>query len=1077
MIKNIMAMTMGFSKKTGSIFSPFLSPAISIALCFGLIACDGSASIDTAPDENKFPEITSSADVSVAENGLNVTNVTAIDADGDSLEYGIIGGDDMLRFIINSTSGALSFLLSPDFEVPLDVNGDNDYVVEVSVSDGVNVSRQLITVRVTDIDETVNSAPQITSLATATVAENTTSIITVTATDADGDTLTFGINGGVDRLRFEINAISGVLQFNPAPDFEVPLDSGPDNNYIVQVSVDDGQSSRNQLITVTVSNVNDNSPMFTSAAGISVNENTTGAMTIAATDVDGDTLTYTLNVGFDRLLFTIDGSSGALSFNTPPDFENPLDSGGDNVYQVEVNVSDGSNSLNQLINITVNNLAEGGFGLPTRPSNTSCIIADAPVLASAIKLTQVFSSLATFNKPTVLLQSPVETDRWYVAEQTSGLIKTFLSGDSAFVEFANLRSLISTSGNEMGLLGVAFHPNFASNRYVFVYYSAPKNSGGSSVNHQSVIERYTAVPDANNVLVLDLTSNVEFIRIDQPFSNHNGGNMIFGVDGYLYIGMGDGGSGNDPLDKSQDISSYLGKMLRIDVDTPDVNKGNNYSSPLDNPFAGLDGGGAEIAGLDEVYALGLRNPWRWSFDRVNNGLILADVGQSAREEVNIITNAGNYGWPCFEGSLSGDNSTTICDVQSSYTGPIYEYNWTSSTKSITGGFVYRGSAIPALYGTYIYSDFFPGPIWGLTDPGGGSQLNSVLLQDSIANNTAVSSFAEDANGELYVVSFFDGKIYRIDPGSDVTGSFPTQLSETGCIDTANPLQMASGLVPYEINAPFWSDGAIKDRWMALPNGATITIEADDDWTFPVNSVLVKNFNLNGKRVETRLLVRHADGNWGGYSYEWNAAETDATLLLNGKTTTKGSQTYIYPGSAECFQCHTNVTNFVLGPETRQLNKDHTYLSTGITANQLLTLDSIGYFTSPLADVPANLVTLTDPADTSATQRDRARAYLYTNCSQCHRINGPTNVSLEFDITTADSAMNICNLAPQHGIGGANFIMSPGNPPDSSMYLRMTCRDGVGNCADADKMPPLGSVLVDPGSQVVAAWIMGLSQCP
>lgn len=1003
---------------------------------------------------NTAPQITSSGSVQIVENTTPVITVTANDVDGDNLSYTLIGGADIARFSINATLGALSFNTPPNFEAPSDNGANNEYLVQVSVSDGLSAQAQLITVTVTDINDT---APVFTSSASVSIDENISSVITVTTTDADSLGATYSLNGGDDQAQFSINANSGALSFNVAPDFEIAADNGTNNSYQVQVQASDGVNTQNQLITVSVNNTNDNPPVITSSASAAINENSIAVITVTATDADASTLSYSINGGVDQAAFSINPNSGALRFITAANFEAPTDVGSDNGYAVQVSVSDGVSSVNQLINVTVNDVvSEQIVGLPARPDNATCAIADAPVLSSTIQLTQVFSDLS-FTLPTVVLQSPVNTDRWYVAEQYTGLIKTFLSADNSSATFADFGALIFQA-SETGLLGVAFHPNYANNGYVYVYYSTA--GGGASVNHQSVIDRYTATSDT----VLNMASRLEIMRINQPEDNHNGGNMIFGTDGYLYIGMGDGGgngSASGPSVNSQDINSLLGKMLRIDVDNTDAANGNNYSSPADNP-----------AGLDEIYAIGLRNPWRWSFDQLTDDLILADVGQVQGEEIDIITKGGNYGWRCYEGTA--DYNLSGCNLpRSEYIDPIFEYP-RSTGKSITGGYVYRGNAIPALYGTYIYSDFFSGPIWGLADPTGVNPTNSSL----ISSNFNISTFAQDADGEVYVVDFSNGQIFRIDPVVDGgAGNFPSLLSETGCIDATNPLQMAAGLVPYEINAPFWSDGAEKDRWMALPNDSTITIEADGDWTFPINSILVKNFNLNGKRIETRLLVLHADGNWGGYSYEWNAAETDATLLLNGKVINKEGQSYIYPSSTACFQCHTAVTNFVLGPETRQLNRNHLYASTGITANQLSTLESIGYFNAALSDVPANLLQLTEPDDLTASIHDRARAYLYTNCSQCHRSGGPTNVSIDFNITTAVADMNVCNASPDYLIGAASAIMSPGDSANSSLYLRMNCREGVANCVPADTMPPLGSTLVDPQTQVVADWINSLSVCP
>ncbi len=802
------------------------------------------------------------------------------------------------------------------------------------------------------------------------------------------------------------------------------------------------------------SNVSNAAPVFTSSNAFSVAENNLIVTQVTATDSDSNVLTYSLSGGTDQAHFIMDNSTGSLSFQTAPDYETPTDSDNNNIYLVEVLASDGTNTTKQLISISVTNLNEAQFGLLTRPSNSTCAISDPPNTSSNIKLTRVFSNLS-FNSPVALRQSPTIADRWYVVEQ-DGLIKTFLSNDNTATNFLNITSSVLFDpgfGDERGLLGMAFHPNFASNNYVYLYYSAR----GGSTSHHSIISRFTAT----SATTLDPSTEQIILRINQPYGNHNGGNILFGPDGYLYIGMGDGGSGGDPQNYAQNISSFLGKMLRINVDIPA--NGNNYSSPADNPYVG-------VSGLDEIYALGLRNPWRWSFDRSTGDLIAGDVGQSEWEEIDIVTNAGNYGWRCYE----GNNAYNTSGCTGSYTAPIHEYSHNDGF-SVTGGYVYRGSAIPALTGTYIYSDYGPGPIWGLSDPTGASPVNSSLLLTSIY----ISSFAEDNNGELYVLSYGDGQIFRIDPdiGSG-SGSFPTLLSQTGCINTNNPLQMASGLIPYDINAPFWSDGIVKDRWMALPDAAAITIELDGDWTFPNNSVLVKNFNLNGKRVETRLLVRHADGSWRGYSYEWNNSETDASLLLNGKTTTKEGQKYIYPSTTECMVCHTSVTGISLGPQTDQLNRDKTYPSTDLTANQLATLDNIGLFTSVLPDIPANLSKLTEPTDITATTHDRTRAYLYTNCSQCHRQGGPTNVSLDFNIDTADSNMNICNASPTHQIGGATGIMSPGNASNSSLYLRMNCRDGNAGCNNGDQMPPLGSAYVDAnGANLISSWINSLSICP
>jgi uncharacterized repeat protein (TIGR03806 family) len=299
----------------------------------------------------------------------------------------------------------------------------------------------------------------------------------------------------------------------------------------------------------------------------------------------------------------------------------------------------------------------------------------------------------------------------------------------------------------------------------------------------------------------------------------------------------------------------------------------------------------------------------------------------------------------------------------------------------------------------------------------------------------------------------------------------TLLSGTGCVIAQNPSQPASGLVPYHAVAPFWSDGAAKERWLAIPDGTTISVAADGDFTFPNGSVLMKHFRLNGNLVETRLFMRHPDGEWAGYTYEWNAQRTDATLVQGGKTVTIGDQSWIYPSGNECLACHTAAAGGALGLEIAQLNHDVTYASTNRTANQLRTLDHIVMFASPLGD-PALRSALVDPADASAALGARARAYLHTNCAHCHRPNGPTGVSIDLRFATALSATAACDAQPQAGdLGLANArLIAPGAPERSVLLERMSRRD-------AQAMPPLASNLVDAaGVGVIRDWIASLSSC-
>ena len=300
--------------------------------------------------------------------------------------------------------------------------------------------------------------------------------------------------------------------------------------------------------------------------------------------------------------------------------------------------------------------------------------------------------------------------------------------------FLDIRSIVSDRGNEEGLLGLAFDPDYMTNGYLYVYYSAASP-------RRSVIARYQALPDAASV---DPDSEKIIMEIGQPFSNHNGGHIEFGPDGYLYVGLGDGGSGGDPRGHGQNLSTLLGTLIRIDVSTLDET--GFYAVPPDNPFVGVEGA------RPEIWAYGLRNPWRFSFDRETGDLWAGDVGQNKLEEIDVIRRGGNYGWNIMEGtSCFRDSSCRREGLEP----PVAEYGRQGGC-SVTGGYVYRGSRIPSLAGAYVYGDFCTGNIWALRYDG-----SQVVEQTRIADtDLQISSFAEGPDGEVYVLSF-TGEIGRL----------------------------------------------------------------------------------------------------------------------------------------------------------------------------------------------------------------------------------------------------------------------------------------------------------------------------
>ncbi len=386
--------------------------------------------------------------------------------------------------------------------------------------------------------------------------------------------------------------------------------------------------------------------------------------------------------------------------------------------------------------------------------------------------------------------------------------------------------------------------------------------------------------------------------------------------------------------------------------------------------------------------------------------------------------------------------------------------------AVTGGYVYRGKAIPNLVGRYIFGDFTNGKIFDIPN----DAQPTLQMSTAYESGLNISSFAEDQDGEMYVMHMYGG-VYKITASTSGGPGVATQLSATGCVDTANAKLPASGLIPYAPNAPFWSDGAVKDRYMALPDGQNITVGADGDWDFPNGTVLMKNFHLNDRLIETRLFMRHPDGIWAGYTYEWNDAQTDATLVRGGKRTTIGGQTWIYPSEGQCLMCHTEVAGHTLGLETKQLAHNFTYPQTGRDAHQLLTLNSISMFTTPIAN-PTDQVPYANPTDGSTTLTERARAYLHTNCSQCHRPGGPTDASMDLRYSTALADTHACDVAPGLGdLGITNArLIAPGAAARSVLIERMSRRDANG-------MPPVGSATPDAdGKALLTEWVNSLTSC-
>ena len=714
----------------------------------------------------------------------------------------------------------------------------------------------------------------------------------------------------------------------------------------------------------------------------------------------------------------------------------------------------------------------------------------------------------TFTQPVCLATPPGETQRLFVCQKT-GVIRvvpdvTATTPTSSV--FLDLKALIDNRptedfvnntalGDESGLLGLAFHPNFAANRQFYVFYSYLRS--GTLYQRVSRFTTQTGNPNAAD-------ANSEQILIDQldQAGNHNGGDLHFGPDGYLYISVGDEGNANDTLLNSQLINKDLfAGILRIDVDKHPINSIEptphpaipldgptaRFSIPKTNPFVlPADGGdwngqynGAAVTGTirREFWATGLRNPWRMSFDPATGQLWCGDVGQGAREEINLITRKGNYGWVYREGNVTGprtNNPTMPANFDTLYHDePVADYP-RDDGYSVTGGRVYRGTRIGALAGKYVFADYGSGNIWSMNLDGTGRQR--------ILGEPGISAFGVDpSNGDLLLADLGDGVIRRLITITS-PGTFPATLSATGLFSDLTDLSPSPGLVPYSVNLPFWSDHAIKSRWFVVPDETSqFTWTKESPWTMPAGTIWVKHFDMemqrgvpaSKKRIETRLLVKNAGGAYG-VSYRWNEAGTEATLVEDGGVNfplavTEGGvpapQTWRIPSRAECMVCHTPQAGHALSFNTRQLNRSGSM--NGFGGNQLSTLFNQGYLSNNPGS-PNLLPRHVGPGESTYSIEARVRSYLAVNCAYCHKSGGTAPASWDgrAELTLAQTAL-VNGTATNNGGNPLNKLVVPGSTANSILLHRAAATGGF------TRMPPLGSNVIDSASvTLLTQWING-----
>lgn len=661
------------------------------------------------------------------------------------------------------------------------------------------------------------------------------------------------------------------------------------------------------------------------------------------------------------------------------------------------------------------------------------------------------------------------------------------------------------------IYSIAFHPDYLKNGYLYIGSHGPIGSEdrdlpGRRFRPEDVkttrISRFTV--DRKPPFACDPT--LEKVIIDWRSNGHNGGDLAFGRDGMLYISSGDGTFDSDTDVVGQDLTRLTAKVLRIDVDQPTADQ--PYSIPKDNPFLNIK------EARPETWAYGFRNPWRLHIDQKSGDLWVGQNGQDLWEQIYLVERGANYGWSLVEGSHPflpnrKQGPTPISK-------PIAEHHH-SEARSVTGGLVYWGSKLPDLRGAYIYGDWSTGLIWGIRHDKGKVTGHKVLADTTLQ----ITGFGTDSHGELLIVDY-GGGLYRLEPSpkESTDAKFPTRLSETGLFKSVKDHEPEAGLIPYSVNTPLWSDGAEKERFIAIPGMGQIDFTADRGWGFPEGTVLVKTFSLamkekdpgSRKRIETRLLTRQR-GKWAGYSYIWNDEQTDATLVTAagqdrslsiddpGAKDGKRQLTWRYPSRVECQVCHSRAANFVLGLTSLQMNKDHDY--GGAVDNQLRTLEHLDMlrvsslerflelkksvdapflarlfdtvedahrkqptFSPTLPRRPEALARLVDPADSNADLSARVRSYLHANCSQCHVRAGGGNANIDLEFATPLDRTRLIGVRPQHqDLGLANpQLVSPGDPDASILYRRLSVR-GQG------QMPPLATSVIDKeAAKLLHQWI-------
>ncbi len=677
----------------------------------------------------------------------------------------------------------------------------------------------------------------------------------------------------------------------------------------------------------------------------------------------------------------------------------------------------------------------------------------------------------------------------------------------------------TTNYSESGTVSVALHPDFGKpgadgKQTVFLFYRYRPDTDKAKHEGYNRLSKFTWDESQQQ---FDESSEEILIQQYDRSSWHNGGGLFFN-EGYLHLALGDEGQPDFRQASNQRLDRGLfSGLLRIDVDNDPGRShpirrqpiGNDdppagwtektftqgYSIPNDNPWQSEAG---DL--LEEFYAIGMRSPYSTHFDTLEKTIWLSDVGTSRREEINTVEKGDNLQWNYLEGEEWAGNRPEV--IIGNEKKPLFHYG-NDLGNCVIGGGVYRGDRFVSLNGRYLFADYMSDKIMALRTDLNAAPEAEVLLSDfgseplHLPEHTSISGLHYTPQGDVLVTTIAwphtsGGKILHLRQREAVADP-PARLSQLGVFTDMKRLEVIDGILPYDVNAPLWSDRAVKRRWMAIPNDGAfdqpteqIQFSANEDWDFPEGTVFIKHFDLptsrsnpdNLTKLETRFFILGQNGTAYGLTYKWNDEQTDAFLQLERSESTYditesgrvvGTQTWGFPGRDQCMSCHNNNANHVLGVKTHQLNGPVFYPSLGREENQLKYLSDYNILDSDLGGLTAypQAVNLTDP---EASLDDKINSYLDANCSFCHRVGGVTGITMDLRFHTPLVAKNIVELPTQsQSSNHGNLLVMPGNHEASELWVRDQSRD-------ENRMPPIGSKLVDEAYiSALAEWIDGLGE--